>query len=70
MDRTIEYDQMAQAPWYRYWSGRDEHIVWFEDIRSYIEKYKLIDLYQIARDDILASQLASSTKLGIYEKKY
>ena len=39
---------MAQAPWYRYWSGRDEHIVWFEDIRSYIEKYKLIDLYQIA----------------------
>lgn len=45
---NIEYDQMAQAPWYRYWSGRDEHIVWFEDIRSYIEKYKLIDLYQIA----------------------
>ena len=45
---NIEYDQMAQAPWYRYWSGRDEHIVWFEDIRSYTEKYKLIDLYQIA----------------------
>ena len=24
-----------------------QHIVWFEDIRSYIEKYKLIDLYQL-----------------------
>jgi spore germination protein len=44
----IEYDQIAQSPWYRYWKGTQEHIVWFEDIRSYIEKYNLMDLYQIA----------------------
>jgi spore germination protein len=44
----IKYNQIAQAPWYQYWKGTEEHIVWFEDIRSYIEKYNLIDLYQIA----------------------
>ncbi|PKG21585.1 hypothetical protein [Niallia nealsonii] len=33
---------------YRYWSGNVEHIVWFEDIRSYIEKYQLIDIYKLA----------------------
>ncbi len=44
----IEYYSYAQAPWYRYWKGTEEHIVWFEDIRSYIEKYKLIDQYQLS----------------------
>lgn len=43
----IEFDPSAKSPWYRYWSGGEEHVVWFEDIRSYIEKYKLIDLYQL-----------------------
>ncbi|MDQ0411870.1 LysM peptidoglycan-binding domain-containing protein [Mesobacillus stamsii] len=42
---VIEYDNAAQSPWFRFWRGTEEHIVWFEDIRSYIEKYKLIDLY-------------------------
>jgi spore germination protein len=44
----IEYDSYAQAPWYRYWKGTEEHIVWFEDIRSYMEKYRLLDLYQLS----------------------
>ncbi|MEH7076933.1 LysM peptidoglycan-binding domain-containing protein [Neobacillus drentensis] len=44
----IEFDLTAKAPWYRYWPGGKEHIVWFEDIRSYIEKYHLIDLFQLA----------------------
>lgn len=43
----IRYDNTAKSPWYRYWSGTIEHIVWFEDIRSYTEKYKLIDIYQL-----------------------
>ncbi|WP_043932975.1 glycosyl hydrolase family 18 protein [Bacillus sp. EB01] len=44
----IQYDRTFQSPWYRYWSGTVEHIVWFEDIRSYTEKYRLIDSYQLA----------------------
>lgn len=44
---TIVYDIPAQSPWYSYWSGQQEKIVWFEDIRSYIAKYNLIDLYQL-----------------------
>ncbi|MBB6447720.1 LysM peptidoglycan-binding domain-containing protein [Bacillus benzoevorans] len=44
---VIEYDDIAQAPWYRYYRMNEEHIVWFEDIRSFTEKYKLIDLYQL-----------------------
>ncbi|MEH7505697.1 LysM peptidoglycan-binding domain-containing protein [Neobacillus drentensis] len=43
----IEFDNTAKSPWYRYWHGTEEHVVWFEDIRSLIEKYKLIDIYQI-----------------------
>ncbi|MBT2638209.1 MULTISPECIES: LysM peptidoglycan-binding domain-containing protein [unclassified Bacillus (in: firmicutes)] len=44
---VIQYDTAARSPWFRYWKGAEEHIVWFEDIRSYIEKYRLIDLYQL-----------------------
>lgn len=44
---AIQYDTAARSPWFRYWKGTEEHIVWFEDIRSYIEKYRLIDLYQL-----------------------
>ncbi len=47
VEEPIQYDTNAQAPWFRYWRGIDEHIVWFEDIRSYIEKYNLIDQYQL-----------------------
>lgn len=44
---TIQFDIAAQSPWYRYWEMQQEQIVWFEDIRSYIAKYRLIDLYQL-----------------------
>ncbi len=44
----IEFDDTAKAPWYRYWPGGKEHMVWFEDIRSYIEKYNLMGLYRLA----------------------
>jgi len=43
----IQFDYTAKSPWYRYWIGNVEHAVWFEDIRSYIEKYKLIDIHQL-----------------------
>lgn len=44
---SIQYDPMAAAPWYKYWIGTEEHVVWYEDIRSITEKYKLIDFYQL-----------------------
>lgn len=45
---VVEFDTIAQAPWYRYYgSNGAEHIVWFEDIRSYMAKYKLVDVYQL-----------------------
>lgn len=44
----IQIDLSAKSPWYRYWRGVEERIVWFEDIRSLIEKYRLLDIYQLA----------------------
>ncbi|KAB8135770.1 LysM peptidoglycan-binding domain-containing protein [Gracilibacillus oryzae] len=45
---VINFDQAAASPWYQYLSGQEEHIVWFEDIRSYQEKYYLVELYQLS----------------------
>ncbi|HWL23849.1 MAG TPA: chitinase, partial [Ureibacillus sp.] len=44
---VIEFNKIAASPWYRYWKGMEENIVWFEDIRSYQEKYNLVDQYQL-----------------------
>ncbi|GLB60767.1 LysM peptidoglycan-binding domain-containing protein [Cytobacillus sp. NCCP-133] len=43
----IQYDLFAASPWFKYWRGAEEHIVWFEDIRSITEKYNLIDRYNL-----------------------
>ena len=39
----IEYDYVAQAPYFHYWDeqGR-EHVVWFEDARSIQAKFNLV----------------------------
>lgn len=44
----IQFDQHSMSPWYRHWSAVVEQVVWFEDIRSFIEKYQLIDVYQLS----------------------
>ncbi|MFJ5762688.1 glycosyl hydrolase family 18 protein [Neobacillus sp. NPDC093182] len=44
----IQFDQRSMSPWYRHWSAGAEQVVWFEDIRSFIEKYRLIDVYQLS----------------------
>ncbi|MEH7113166.1 LysM peptidoglycan-binding domain-containing protein [Neobacillus niacini] len=44
----IEFDQRAKSPWYRHWRRGVEQVVWFEDIRSFIEKYRLIDVYNLS----------------------
>jgi spore germination protein len=43
----IHYDSHAAVPWFKYWKGTEEHVVWFSDIRSIVEKYRLIDYYQL-----------------------
>jgi len=45
---TINYDTVAASPWYEYWQNQNQHIIWFEDIRSIQAKYELFDLYQLA----------------------
>lgn len=44
---TILFDTVAMAPNYFYWIGTETHRVWFEDIRSFQEKYKLLDVYRL-----------------------
>ncbi|MGM0899547.1 MAG: LysM peptidoglycan-binding domain-containing protein [Bacillota bacterium] len=43
--RPIQFDERAQSPVYQYRQNNQDHVVWYEDIRSYIAKYQLIDLY-------------------------
>ena len=31
---TIQYDNVAQSPYFYYWQNGEEHVVWFEDARS------------------------------------
>ncbi len=40
----IQYDEVAQSPWFRYTDkGGREHEVWFEDVRSIQQKFNLIN---------------------------
>lgn len=42
----IQYDETAQSPYFYYRDdGGVEHVVWFEDIRSMIAKYNLVQEY-------------------------
>ena len=44
----IEYDETAQAPFFTYNTTENEHIVWFDDARSYLSRFKLVDKYNLA----------------------
>ena len=41
----ILYDQTAQSPYFRYWQYGINHEVWFEDVRSWQEKFRLVETY-------------------------
>ncbi len=43
----IRFDQTAQSPYYRYWQYGVEHEVWFEDVRSWREKFRLVEQYHL-----------------------
>lgn len=46
---TIQYDQTAQSPFFRYYDGDGrQHEVWFEDARSLRAKYALVSEYGLA----------------------
>lgn len=44
----IEYDTVAQAPFFRYTDAGESHIVWFEDVRSIRQKLNLAREYTLA----------------------
>ncbi len=41
----IQFDQTAQSPYFRYWQYGTEHEVWFEDVRSWRQKFLLVEQY-------------------------
>jgi len=43
----IEFDEVALSPYFNYFSQTAEHEVWFEDVRSLDEKFKLIKQYNL-----------------------
>lgn len=42
---TIMYDAVAQSPFFNYTSAGVAHEVWFEDVRSMLARFELIDEY-------------------------
>lgn len=43
----IQYDPVAQSPFFRYRDGDTEHEVWFEDVRSIQAKYDLLHSHSL-----------------------
>ena len=44
----IEYDDTAKSPYFEYYAeDGTKHVVWFEDVRSIAEKFKIIDKYNL-----------------------
>lgn len=44
---VIQFDEIAQTPYFRYWSNGIEHEVWFEDVRSMKAKFALVSEYDL-----------------------
>lgn len=43
----IQFDETAKSPWFTYWQYGVQHEVWFEDVRSWQEKFKLVREYEL-----------------------
>ncbi|MBD5486397.1 MAG: LysM peptidoglycan-binding domain-containing protein [Lachnospiraceae bacterium] len=41
----IQFDEVAMSPFFRYEKDGQQHEVWFEDVRSYREKFALVPTY-------------------------
>jgi spore germination protein len=44
---TIQYDEVVQAPYFRYYVNGTEHNVWFEDARSLQARLNLMQKYNL-----------------------
>lgn len=44
----IEYDDYQQAPFFYYTEGEQQHVVWFENLRSADQKLNLVESYSLA----------------------
>lgn len=44
---TIQYDEVVQAPYFRYFENGTEHVVWFEDVRSLQARLQLLQKYNL-----------------------
>lgn len=44
-DVPIQFDEVAMSPFFRYEKNGQQHEVWFEDVRSYREKFSLLPMY-------------------------
>ncbi|MBU8878384.1 LysM peptidoglycan-binding domain-containing protein [Bacillus sp. FJAT-29790] len=67
---VIQYDLKADSPWFTYWKGTDEHIVWFDDIRSFNKKYKLIDQYRLLGTTYWQLSLSFPQNWAFVEKNF
>lgn len=43
----IQFDEIAQSPYFHYWANGIEHEVWFEDVRSMRAKFELVSEYDL-----------------------
>ena len=56
----IEFDEVAQSPYFRYEKDGQLHEVWFEDVRSYRAKFALLPEYSLrGRSEEHTSELQS-----------
>ena len=46
-DAVIQFDPLAQSPFFHYQENGREHEVWFEDIRSLQQKFNLVLEFQL-----------------------
>ena len=46
-DVPISFDETAMSPYFRYERDGQLHEVWFEDVRSYREKFSLLPKYSL-----------------------
>ena len=45
VNAIIKYEIKSQSPFYNYFKNGAEHVVWFEDARSMVAKFKLVSEY-------------------------
>lgn len=43
----INFDNVQKAPYFNYWQGSQEHVVWFDDARSTYERLKFVEEYDL-----------------------